>query len=122
MAKLFILFSLLQHRLLLVWLRTCFYSTTKDGLCCCLRCMPHHILSTGQAYRATLARQLQAAAAAAASTESHNGTGPPNILLLDDFATVLDSLTAASVASALGRALLRLNMRALIATPQVNFT
>ena len=85
--------------------------------------MPHYILSTGQAYRATLARQLQAAAAAGpASTQSHNGTGPPNILLLDDFATVLDSLTAASVASALGRALLRLNMRALIATPQVNFT
>eukprot|EP01043_Picozoa_sp_COSAG02_P020817 COSAG02_NODE_1036_length_15051_cov_25.548154_12_plen_116_part_00 len=89
---------------------------------CCLRCMPHHILSTGQAYRATLARQLQAAAAATSSAESPNGqcTRLPNVLLLDDFATVLDSLTAASVASTLGRTLLRLNMRALITTPQVS--
>ena len=81
--------------------------------------MPHHILSTGQAYRATLARQLQAAAATVACTESQHGTGPPHFLLLDDFATVLDSLTAASVASALGRTLLRTNIRALVATPQV---
>ena len=44
-------------------------------------CMPHHVLSTGQAYRATLARQLQHAAA----------TG--EVLLLRNFATVLDPLT-----------------------------
>ena len=44
-------------------------------------CMPHHVLSTGQAYRATLARQLQHAAA----------TG--EVLLLRNFATVLDPLS-----------------------------
>ena len=81
--------------------------------------MPHHILSTGQAYRATLARQLQAAAAAVADARCTGVNRAPDALLLDDFATVLDSLTAASVASALGRTLVRLNMRAIIATPQV---
>ena len=82
--------------------------------------MPHHILSTGQAYRATLARQLQAAAAAKTGAEYPKGVRQPNVLLLDDFATVLDPLTAASVASTLGRTLVQLNMRALIATPQVS--
>lgn len=81
--------------------------------------MPHHILSTGQAYRATLARKLQAAAAAVGGAKSQLSTGSHSVLILDDFATVLDPLTAASVASALGRTLVRLNMRALIATPQV---
>ena len=57
---------------------------------------PHHALSTGQGYRAELARRLQQA-------QQQSGG-----LVVDDFGCFLDRQTAACCASSLGRAIRRM--------------
>ena len=63
-------------------------------------CRPHHALSTGEAYRAQLARVLQRAANL---VDDAKGSGSSVLLCLDDFAVELDELTAKCVARGLSR-------------------
>lgn len=68
-------------------------------------CSPAHCLSTGQRYRANVARRLSAAA---------RGCG---LLVLDDFTSRLDRVSAACTANSLGKELRRTRrLRALVAS------
>ena len=75
---------------------------------------PYHILSTGEKFRADLARRLQAAAAASASNSVGDiGSG---MLIIDNFTSTLDRQTAACCAVSVAKQLRRLTMGALLAT------
>lgn len=81
-------------------------------------CTPHHALSTGQAYRADLARLIQWAASgctnmskpSAQSTQLHYLP----LVAIEHFGNVLDKLTAASCASSFARQLRRYKLRGLL--------
>ena len=66
---------------------------------------PHHILSTGERFRADLARRL-------ATCVEHN-TG----LVLDDFSNSLDRATAANCCIGMAKAIRESGVRAVLATP-----
>lgn len=69
---------------------------------------PYHILSTGEKFRADLARRLQAAAGA-----GDQGSG---MLIIDNFTSTLDRQTAACCAVSVAKQLRRLDVGALLAT------
>ena len=76
---------------------------------------PYHVLSTGERFRADLARRLQNASTSTSASSPDNGSGTPRrMLLIDDFTSTLDRRTASCCAVSVSKQLRRLKMGALL--------